>query len=76
MNRTTRRILVPIGALLALPLLATPAAARQDVGPTLAPTTITTMPGGCPLERVGTQLVRCDDLTGNGVPAPSHIPEH
>ena len=26
---------------------------------------------GCPLERIGTQLVRCDYLTGAGVRAPS-----
>jgi hypothetical protein len=30
---------------------------------------------GCPLERIGTQLVRCDNLTGAGVRAPSWIPE-
>lgn len=30
---------------------------------------------GCPLERIGTQLVRCDYLTGAGVGAPSWIPE-
>ena len=30
---------------------------------------------GCPLQRVGTQLVRCDYLTGAGVRAPSWIPE-
>ena len=29
----------------------------------------------CPLERIGTQLVRCDNLTGAGVPAPLFIPE-
>lgn len=29
----------------------------------------------CPLERIGTQLVRCDNLTGAGVDAPSWIPE-
>jgi hypothetical protein len=28
----------------------------------------------CRLARVGTQFVRCDDLTGNGAPAPSFIP--
>ena len=27
-----------------------------------------------PLERVGHQLVRSDDLTGAGVRAPSHVP--
>ena len=30
---------------------------------------------GCPLERIGTQLVRCDYLTGAGVRAPTWIPE-
>ena len=29
----------------------------------------------CPLQRIGTQLVRCDNLTGAGVRAPSWIPE-
>lgn len=28
-----------------------------------------------PLERIGTQFVRGDFLTGAGVPAPSYIPE-
>ena len=31
--------------------------------------------GNCPLDRVGTQYVRCDNLTGAGVPAPSWVPE-
>lgn len=30
---------------------------------------------GCLLERVGQQFTRCDDLTGNGVPAPPWIPQ-
>jgi hypothetical protein len=29
----------------------------------------------CPLMRIGTQFVRCDNLTGAGVPAPFWIPE-
>ena len=29
----------------------------------------------CWLARVGTQFVRCDDLTGNAVPAPLWVPE-
>ena len=29
----------------------------------------------CPLQRIDTQLVRCDNLTGGGVQAPSWIPE-
>jgi hypothetical protein len=31
--------------------------------------------GECPLTRIDDQFVRCDDLTGAGVPAPSWIPE-
>ncbi|MFJ4207802.1 hypothetical protein ACIPY2_04965 [Paenarthrobacter sp. NPDC089675] len=29
----------------------------------------------CPQERIGTQLVRCDVLTGTGADAPFWIPE-
>ncbi|TDT85912.1 hypothetical protein DFO47_101331 [Arthrobacter sp. AG258] len=29
----------------------------------------------CPLERIGSQLVRCDNLTGTGAEAPAWIPE-
>ena len=29
----------------------------------------------CWLARVGTQFVRCDNLTGNAVPAPRWVPE-
>ena len=59
-------------AFVVLGLGATSSSARQDPGPPVAD-------GGhgsaCSLERVGTQFVRCDDLTGNGVPAPGYIPE-
>ncbi len=30
----------------------------------------------CWLSRVGTQFVRCDDLTGNAAPAPGWVPQH
>ncbi len=29
----------------------------------------------CPLERIGDQFVRCDNLTGAGAPAPWFVPE-
>ena len=29
----------------------------------------------CPLRRIDRQLLRCDNLTGSGVPAPLSIPE-
>jgi hypothetical protein len=32
-------------------------------------------PRRCPLHRIDRQLVRCDNLTGAGVPAPLFIPE-
>jgi hypothetical protein len=32
-------------------------------------------PGNCVLKRIGSQLVRCDSLTGAGVSAPLWIPE-
>ena len=68
---------VALTTLAILPVLALgpgagPAAARQDAGP---PVTHVRHDGGCLLERVGTQYVRCDDNTGNGVPAPAWVPE-
>lgn len=55
----------------------TPANARP-LGPEPAPTSRFAFPDSrwaCPLRRVDRQLVRCDDLTGAGVPAPLFIPE-
>jgi hypothetical protein len=49
-----------------------PAAARQDAGPAAARVGHT---GECVLVRLGTQYERCDDATGNGVPAPAWVPE-
>ena len=72
MNRLQlSRTAAPIGMLLVLPLTAVPAAARQDPGAPIQQAS----PLTCLLERVGDQLVRCDLLTGNGVPAPTYIPE-
>ena len=67
------RIVAPAAtALVLLGLTAGPTWARPDAGDRVA--------GGgdagqCLLERVGSQYVRCDLLTGNGVPAPAWIPE-
>ena len=57
---------------LALGTGAGPAAARPDAGP---PAPRVGHPGECLLQRVGTEYVRCDDNTGNGVPAPGWVPE-
>ncbi|MGG5259429.1 hypothetical protein [Phycicoccus avicenniae] len=59
-------------ALTVLALGSGPAAARPDVGPAAA---TVGHAGQCPLQRVGTQYVRCDDHTGNGVPAPGWVAE-
>lgn len=72
---TTRRTITTTIALASLIVLGAgslPATARQDAGPVI----VHTIPddGHCPLTRVGTQFVKCDDLTGNGVPAPGWIP--
>ena len=54
-------------------LAAIPATARPDPGepvPVLFPSD-----GNCSISRIDTQLVRCDDLTGGGIPAPLWVPE-
>ena len=53
-------------------LAAAPASAHQDSGvPRI--TSKGESVSDCLLERLGTQFVRCDDLTGNGVAAPAWI---
>jgi hypothetical protein len=56
-----------------------PAAARPDDGrggPPDTPRVVVVTAGWyCPLRRIDRQLVRCDNLTGAGVPAPLFIPE-
>ncbi len=73
-GRHLLRVVAPAAcALTLLGLTAGPSSARPDAGEPLTPTT--TAGAQCPLERVGTQLVRCDVNTGNGVPAPAGVPE-
>jgi hypothetical protein len=50
-----------------------PAAARPDAGGQLQPRFSYE---NCELNRVGTQLVKCDNLTGGGVQAPVWVPEY
>ncbi|WP_344249779.1 hypothetical protein [Isoptericola hypogeus] len=52
-------------ALAPLPALAREPVATDDFLPRSA---------SCPLERVGKHFVRCDNLTGDGQPAPHWIP--
>ena len=52
----------------------TGASARPDPGPARI-VSVDLSTTGCSLTRVGAQLVRCDDLTGNGVSAPAFVAE-
>lgn len=64
------------GALVLATITAAPASARRDPGP--RSTTVNQTRDSdlsCHLARVGTQLVRCDNLTGHGVTAPLWVPE-
>ena len=72
-HRSTRTLVVATLLAATSGLVAGPAGARPYDGDP-APQ-IVRAPGGCELEKLGTQLVRCDDLTGNGVPAPAGIAE-
>lgn len=74
-TRTARAVLAGLVATaLTAAVVAQPAAARQDRGE-LVPSTPDVQSGQCLLQRVGTEFVRCDDLTGNGVPAPGWVEE-
>lgn len=66
-----RQVAVLALGVAALALPAPVASARPAPEPT--PTPINRQ--FCPLQRIGTQLVRCDNLTGAGVPAASWITE-
>ncbi|WP_438855531.1 hypothetical protein [Agromyces sp. M3QZ16-3] len=73
----TSALVVSAAALLSA-LTAAPAIARPEPAPEPTPTVVSVQVADddrCPLRRVGTQFVRCDDLTGAGVPAPSWIPQ-
>jgi len=51
-----------------------PAGARPEPAPS-APTVQSSAAQPCLLTRIGDQFVRCDNLTGAGVAAPSWVPE-
>jgi hypothetical protein len=64
-----------MGAALAFLLLALAAPAPAGAADPAEPVKPAVTDPYCPLERIGSQLVRCDNLTGLGVPAPYWIPE-
>jgi hypothetical protein len=68
----TRSSIITATALVALTVAAGSASARTDPG---RPAPISTYDQiNCPLERVDLQLVRCDNLTGNGATAQAWVP--
>ena len=71
-TRIIRNVAPIAAALIVIGLGATPSLARPDPGNDIDRANHV---GERVLERVGTQRIRCDNLTGNGVPAPSYIPE-
>jgi hypothetical protein len=70
---TTTAILIILAGSTAMPAVARP----LDPDPPVATRKITFSDSSwrCPLLRIDRQLVRCDNLTGAGVPAPLFIPE-
>jgi hypothetical protein len=61
-------------AILLAGFAAIPTSARPDPGEPI-PIRFSSDDRSCPLSRIDTQLVRCDNLTGAGVPAAAWIPE-
>lgn len=76
---TTQHIRIAVTIAFAVALAGAPstAQARQEPGPALPSqvSQVSQVSRGCSLQRVDTQFVACDDLTGNDVPAPSWIPQ-
>lgn len=71
---TRRAVRVITATAVVVALSALPAAARQDPG-RIDPPSPSTATYFCAPQRVGTQFVACDNLTGNGVPAPGWMRE-
>ena len=71
---TSRAATAALLSLLLVGTGASTASARPDPGDVGSPGD-TTSGQNCPLRRIDTQLVRCDNLTGAGVSAPLFILE-
>jgi len=71
--RRTGTVTVSTALLLACSI--STASAKPDQGGPPADAGFWIYPENCVLKRIGSQLVRCDDLTGAGVSAPLCIPE-
>ena len=71
MNRGQLLARCSAAAVIIAGLSAIPAAARPHPGESIPPRFDE---WNCLLSRIDTQLVRCDNLTGAGVPAPVWVP--
>jgi hypothetical protein len=72
---TRSSALVAAASILLLTTASPVASALPDPGGRVADVTSVTGGNHCPLMRIGTQLIRCDNLTGAGVSAPLWIPQ-
>lgn len=72
--RAIHSLTAAAGAGLLLAVLPVPATASQERGSAVVKV-VSVQSEPCPLERVWTQYVRCDNLTGAGVAAPSWVPQ-
>ena len=70
---TTTAILIMLASSAAAPAMARPI--DPDPPVTTRKIIFPDSPWRCPLLRIDRQLVRCDSLTGAGVPAPLFVPE-
>ena len=74
MSRSLVRAVGVIAAAAIFPFSAASAASPPSGPEPLPPARHANAVPGCPLERIGRQLVRCDSLTGAGVSAPLFVP--
>lgn len=73
-QQTKRLSLSTFAALmLTLPAASGPAMAEPDPGPSVVVANPMNTSTQCPLSRIDTQFVRCDNLTGAGVKAPQWV---
>jgi hypothetical protein len=73
-SSTARWVSTAAVSLCLLAATTVPAAARPTIGETTSVSGASSPGSQCDLERIGTQMVRCDNLTGAGVAAPWWLP--
>lgn len=73
-RKTTRFAGLLLASAAVILAVSSPAVAKPDPGDSTNGQQ-TTKTSVCSLQRIGTQFVRCDELTGAGAMAPSWVPE-